>query len=145
MFHTHRAFISHRVPCQLLSHFSQPPPTLPFPTIHLYPYTSLSLSGHALFLRLLLSPKYQFGFWFPLMVFPDWRKKHFLEGWINLSVGTKMWACRFQRKRKLKNFTTLLILIPFEEFQTWINCDRLLLNAHCVNIVLFPILQIYYV
>lgn len=126
VFQTHRVFVSHRVPCQLLlPGFTRPPLTLPLPTVHLFPYASLSLSGHALFLTLLLSPKDQSGFWFPLMVFPDWRNNPFLEGWINLSVGTKMWACRFQRKRKLKNFNTLLILIPFEEFQTWINCDRL--------------------
>lgn len=35
VFQTHRAFVSHRVPCQLLSHFSRPPS---LPTVHLFPY-----------------------------------------------------------------------------------------------------------
>lgn len=63
VFQTHRIFVSHRVPCQLLlPRFTRPPPTLPLPTVHLFPYASLSLSGHALFLTLLLSPKDQSGF-----------------------------------------------------------------------------------
>lgn len=65
VFQTHRAFVSHRVPCQLLSRFSQPPSTLPLPIIHLFQCASLSLSGHILFLTLLLlllSPKDQSGF-----------------------------------------------------------------------------------